>query len=123
MRSPTRRNHSAGGGERGSVTAEFAAVIPAVILVLGAALGCMQVAGEQLRLQDATADAARMLARGDGAGAASSRLTQAVPGAHLTVRHRGDLVCVVARARSSAGGGLLSALTVRADGCALDAGG
>ena len=124
MHSPTRRNRRAtGGSERGSVTAEFAAVIPAVILVLAAALGCMQVAGEQLRLQDATADAARSLARGDGSGHASGRLHKAVAGATFSVQHRGDLLCVTARARSSAGAGLLSLLTVRATACALDGGG
>ncbi|MDQ1576828.1 MAG: hypothetical protein QOH55_1978, partial [Microbacteriaceae bacterium] len=43
-------------GARGSVTAEFAAVVPAVLLVLAACLGGIQVVGQQVRMTDAAAD-------------------------------------------------------------------
>ncbi len=109
-------------GERGSVTAEFAAVIPAVVLVLAACIAGLQVAGEQLRLQDAAADAARLLARADGSTAAAARLTAAIPGARLTVSHPGDLVCAGASARSRISIGVLLGVTIRASGCALDGG-
>jgi TadE-like protein len=77
------RFHS--GAERGSITAEFAAVIPAVMLVLAGCLVGFQLASQQLRLQDAAAITARALARGDSA--------PAFPGASVTTRADGDLLC------------------------------
>ena len=71
--------------DRGSITAEFATVIPAVMLVLAASLTCMQLGSQQLRLQDAAAITARALARGDGA--------PSLPGATLATTWRGDLLC------------------------------
>lgn len=71
--------------DRGSVTAEFAAVIPAVMLVLAASLACVQLSSQQLRLQDAAAITARAAARGDAA--------PSVPGATLATTLQGDLVC------------------------------
>jgi Flp pilus assembly protein TadG len=117
---------TAGAGkpyERGSVTAEFAAVLPAVILVLAASLATLQIATTQLRLQDASADASRSLGRGDPPGTAAARLAIAVPGATVTETHRGDLVCAEASARSPGGAGLLFGLTLTAISCALDGGG
>ena len=73
------------GNERGSVTAEFAAVIPAVMLLLAGCLVCFQLASQQLRIQDAAAITARALARGDSA--------PAFPGASATTRVDGDLLC------------------------------
>jgi Flp pilus assembly protein TadG len=74
-----------GASDRGSITAEFAAVIPAVMLVLAACLLCFQLASQQLRLVDAAAITARSLARGDSA--------PAFPGASVTTRADGDLLC------------------------------
>jgi hypothetical protein len=98
--------------EEGSVTAEFAVALPAVILVLAIALGGMQLAGEQLRLQGAVADAARIL--GAGATAVVHRVS---PRARLTDSRHGDLVCAAAGAPGSLG--LLPAVMVRAKACAL----
>ena len=70
--------------ERGSAVAEFAVALPAVLLVLLTLLGGVQVAGLQLRAQDAAADAARSWARGDRAGAVSGRLQRQVPGARVS---------------------------------------
>lgn len=95
-------------------------MLPAILVVLAICLGALQLAGTQLRLQDAVADASRSLARGDGEASAASRLSQLVPGAALSVHHRGDLVCVEARA--TGGLGAVFGLTVTADGCALDGG-
>jgi Flp pilus assembly protein TadG len=102
--------------DAGAVTAEFAAVMPAVILVLAVALGSMQIAGEQLRLQSAVADAARMVGRGDSS--AGARVQAAAPGARLTENVRGSLVCASARAPTSFGP--LFGLTLSATSCALD---
>ena len=61
-------------------------MIPAVMLVLAGCLVCFQLATQQLRLQDAAATTARALARGDSAAA--------FPGAGVTTRADGDLLCV-----------------------------
>ena len=109
-------SHAAGSsatGERGSVTAEFAAVIPAVILVLLLCLGGVQVGGQQVRLADAAAQAARSLARGDGLVHATALARQLVGGASVSADQRGDAVC----ARLSAPGAL--GITVTAASCAL----
>lgn len=107
-----------GARERGSVTAEFATVAPAVVLVLAFCLAGMQLTAQQLRLQDAAATAARSVARGDSVGPASGL----VPGARLTVVRRGDLVCVTASTNGATASGLLGAIPVGASSCALDGG-
>jgi Flp pilus assembly protein TadG len=102
--------------DRGSVTAEFAAVLPAVVLVLGCALGAMQLAAEQLRLQGADAQAVRLLGRGDPG---ARELVAAVnPNATLVVRSSGDLICADAKAPASIG--ILTGVTIAASACALD---
>lgn len=108
-------------GERGSVVAEFAVAMPAVLLVLATALGGVQVAGLQLRAQDAAADAARSFARGEGVGTVAARLQQQVPGAGVVRSSRGDLVC--ARVTVTASGPMARlGVTVAASGCALGGG-
>ena len=69
------------GLERGSVAAEFAVAMPAVLLVLATALGGVQLAGLQLQAQDAAADAARSYARGESAGSGRRAAARQVPGA------------------------------------------
>lgn len=107
-------------GEGGTVTAEFASVIPAVILVLACVLGALQLVGQQLRLQDAAADAARIAARGEPQLAAH-QAGRLVPGAVLTSENRDGLVCVRLRAPAGVAGVLLGAVALTASGCALDA--
>ena len=104
-------------GERGSVTAEFAAIVPAVVLLLACCLACLQIAGQQLRLQDAAADVARSAARGGGTSAAG-----VVPGVAVAVSADGDLVCVHLSARSRSPAGTLLGLTLSASSCALAGG-
>jgi Flp pilus assembly protein TadG len=104
--------------DRGSVTAEFAAVLPAIILVLAVGLGAMQLAGEQLRLQSAAGDAARLIGRGDGG--AASIIGRISPGARFDQASDGDLVCV--HATASANLGILGGLTLSATSCALSDG-
>jgi hypothetical protein len=105
-------------GERGSVTAEFATVIPAALLVLAACLGGLQLCSQQLRLQQVAAMAARAVARGEPVGTAGGL----VPGATLRVEHRGELACVTASAPGSSVAGVIGAVTVSAVSCALDGG-
>jgi hypothetical protein len=103
--------------EHGSVTAEFAIALPAVVIVLACCLSALQIAGTQLRLQDAAALAARSVARGEGAAVASARASRMVPGASLSQRASADLECVTLRAPSAIGG-----LTLSASSCALSGG-
>lgn len=99
----------------GSVTAEFAVALPAVVLVLATCLAAGQVVGLQVRVQDAAAAAARHLARGDPA-AAHALAARLVPGASVSDSGRSGLVCATVTAHSP---GLLSALAVSASSCAL----
>jgi hypothetical protein len=98
------------------VTAEFAAAIPAVVLVLACALGAIELGGEQLRLQGATFDAARLLGRGDPG--AQERVRLVAPNGKLTTRTSGALICADATAPAALG--ILSGIMVRASACALD---
>lgn len=84
------------------MVAEFAIALPAVLLVLAMVLGGVQLGVLQVRLQDAAADAARTLGRGDGAAALSVRLARQVPSARWSSSRTGELVCV--QLTSSAGG-------------------
>lgn len=96
----------------GSITAEFAVALPAVIAVLALCLSGVQVAGQQLRLQDAAAAAARAVARGDGTGVAQ-RLS---PGSTASQFTDGDLICVGLTAPAAWG------ITLTARSCALGGG-
>ncbi len=106
------------GDDRGSVVAEFAVALPAVGLVLLLGAGALGACAQQVRLQDAAADAARLAARGEDAARAEGAVAAAVPGATTAIDRRGDLVCVVAAARMP----IVLPLTLQATSCALDGG-
>ena len=107
--------------ERGTVAAEFAVAMPAVLLVLATALGGVQLAGLQVRAQDAAADAARSFARGESAATVGARLQRQVPGATVVQWTRGDLVC--ARVEAGAAGPIARlGVTASATSCALAGG-
>nr|WP_022884821.1 TadE family type IV pilus minor pilin [Glaciibacter superstes] len=110
------------GPDRGSVTAELAMALPAVVLVLGCCLAAVQVTGQQVRLTDAAADAARSLSRGDEAGRAAGLVAQAVSGASLGTENRGEFVCAHLSAPSAFGPFALFGLTLEASSCALAGG-
>ena len=100
------------------MTAEFALILPAVALLLAAGVGIVHLGAVQVALADAAADAARMIGRGDAAGAAG-RIGSVSPGAGSTVEHAGPFVCVTATSPVTIGPlGALFSLTAR--GCALD---
>lgn len=112
MRSP-----SPAEGDRGSVTAEFAAALPAALVCLAVGVGAVQAGGQQLRLIDAAAVDARMLGRGDeprGPGA------DAVPGAEWVTERKQGMVCVTLSAPSTILGLGGAGLRVRGRACALD---
>lgn len=94
-RSRAERARAAGtGSDRGSVTAEFALVLPAVVLVLGACLAAMQLSALQVALQDAASSAARIVARGSGEAEAFRAASELVPGSTLRTVPGGELACV-----------------------------
>jgi hypothetical protein len=107
-----------GHRERGSVTAEFATVIPAVLLVLAVCLAGLQLSSKQVRLQQVAAMAARSVARGEPVSVAAGL----VPGTTLRLEHRGELACVTASAVGSKTAWLIGVITVSASSCALDGG-
>jgi hypothetical protein len=108
---------AAASDDRGSAVAEFAVALPAVMLVLAMVLGGVQLAVLQVRLQDAAADAARSLGRGDSSAGVTAQLGQQVPGARWSSSRSGALVC--AHLAASAGGpAALLGLTVSATSCA-----
>jgi hypothetical protein len=94
-------------------------IIPAIALVLGLGAGAVQLGAIEVRLTDAAADAARLVGRGDPAGAAAARIAGARPGATMEVEHEGPVVCVTAHARVGLGP-LADAFELEATGCALD---
>ncbi|MGK9149444.1 hypothetical protein KXS11_17550 [Plantibacter flavus] len=110
----------AAASEDGAVTAEFAVVVPAVVLVLAMGLSALQLGVLQLRAADAAADGARSLGRGDDHGTAAARVERALPGASMTSGAEGDLVCV--RVSADAASGAAAWIPVQAEACAMDAG-
>ena len=104
MRSERRR-------DRGMVTAELAACLPVLVLVLGVAISAVAVVAERVRLQDAAREAARAAGRGDRLIAL--RLAgEAAPGARVTISVGDASVVAVASARVHPLGGWLPSFTV-----------
>lgn len=106
--------------ERGSVAAEFALALPAVVLALLLGAGALGAAARQVALQDSAADAARVLGRGEDAAAAQRVASAAVPGASLSTRSSDDLVCVTASSDAAVAGFIH--IPLRASSCALHGG-
>ncbi len=102
--------------ERGTVTAELAVVLPAVLLVLAGCLGALRLGVEQARMDAAAAVVARSIARGDPAGTAVAR-GAAAGAAAVRVDHRAGLVCARAQVPSPVLG---LPLPVTGASCALE---
>jgi hypothetical protein len=95
----------------GMVTAELAACLPVLMLVLAVAVSAVSVAGVRVRAQDAAREAARAAARGDPGG--GRRLAQqAAPGASVDVGAHGDEVVAVVRVTAHPLARWLPSLTV-----------
>ena len=105
--------------DRGSATAEIAVGLPAVVLVLAACLGSLGLGTAQVRAQDAAADAARLLGRGETLAAAQRHVDRSVPGARLAVDYPDDLVCTTVSVERPV---LLVPVRVSGSSCALDGG-
>jgi len=86
-------------------TAEFAVVLPAVILVLALSLGALGLAWDQIRCVDAARAGARAASRGDSTEAVILVAGRAAPsGAEVSIDEAGGLVrvSVVSRPRVAA---------------------
>jgi hypothetical protein len=93
--------------------------MPAVALVLVFCLSGVQLAGLQVRLQDAAAASARSLARDESSSTVAATASALVSSARITFHQRDDLVCATASApASNALLGLLP-ITLSASSCAL----
>lgn len=98
------------------MTAEVALLMPAIALVLAFCITGVQVVGVQVRVTDAAAAAARVLARGDPQGGAAA--IAAAAGGSLSVQRDGDTVCATVDAEA----GSLLRVRVSARSCALEGG-
>ncbi len=76
--------------DRGSVAAEFAVTVPAVIAVVVLVIGAFSVVGQKIQLEQTAAAAARVVAREGGDPGALARRV----GAQAAVANADDLVCV-----------------------------
>lgn len=101
--------------DRGTVTAEFAIVLPAVLMVLALAVGAILLSTQGLTLTAAAAEVARLEARGD-MDAASERLAHLNPQVGVLRTSQGTLHCVTLR--SVPLGGILGLVSVTGRGCA-----
>jgi Flp pilus assembly protein TadG len=95
----------------GMVTAELAACLPVLVLILAVALSAVSAVGVRVRLQDAAREAARAAARNDPA-AARDLAHRAAPGTAVTIARDAATVVAVVRGRVHPLGGWLPALTV-----------
>lgn len=103
------------------MSAELAAAMPAVLLVLAVCVGSLTALGQQAVLSDIAAQGARAEARGQPASAALAGAPPGFRSISLVAVPRGDLVCVTASA-GFAVPVLSQALTITGEGCAVDGG-
>jgi len=106
-------------GDRGSATAEFAVVVPAVVLVVALTIGGLAAAGRQVRLEQGVAQAARLAARGEPSARVAEIVAAVAGGTVDGVTTDGDLVCVTASAPTHLP---LPLPDLRARSCALSGG-
>ncbi len=112
-RGPTGWRH-----EGGSVTAELAVVVPAVVLVVLLVVAALSASAVRVRLEHGAAQGARLAARGESDERVRAAVVAVAGAAGVTIRDEGELVCVAATA--SAPLPLLPAPV--ADACALSGG-
>ena len=92
------------------VTAEFAVVLPAVVLVLALSLGALGLALDQVRCVDAARAGARAASRGDSNVAVILVTRRAAPSqAQVSMVTSGDLVRVSVVSRPRVAGSVLPA--------------
>ena len=100
------------GRDRGSFTAEFAAGLPALILMLLVGLTAVRAVTTQLQCLDAAREGAMAAARGDSGRAAAARV--APPGATVFVSTGTETATATVDSSVPLLGGHLPLITVRA---------
>jgi Flp pilus assembly protein TadG len=109
--------------DRGAATAELALGIPLLVALTAGLVWMLAVGAAQVRVVDASREAARAVARGDDVTAAEAVAERIAPsGARVGIEVGADRVVVTTSARVSGPGGLLAALpgvTVTAQAVAL----
>jgi Flp pilus assembly protein TadG len=100
------------GRDRGSFTAEFAAGLPALTLMLLVGLTAVTAVSTRLQCLDAAREGAIAAARGDSGPAAAARA--APPGADVSISVGTDTATATVGSRVRMLGGHLPLLTVRA---------
>ena len=93
------------------VTAELAAALPVLMILVAVALCAVSVAGQRVRAADAAREAARAAARGDPVTGSRLAATSA-PGSTVTISRSGDRVTARVRIVVHPMGGWLPSLTV-----------
>lgn len=99
----------------GAVAAEFVIVTPAVLLVLGAVIGGLMLAAQQVSFISAAGEVARLEARGDGA-LAEARINALPPRVTVTRTTHQGILCVTLN--GTPGSGALSVFRIQGSGCA-----
>ena len=103
------------GRDRGAFTAEFAAGLPALMLLFLAGIGAVSAVLTKAQCLDAAREAALAAARGGSPGTAAST---APTGADIAVSQDARTVTAVVSARIRVLGGNLPGMTVRAEAVA-----
>ena len=110
-------------GERGAATAELALGIPLLVALTAGLVWMLAVGAAQVRVVDASREAARAVARGDDVSAAQEVALRIAPErARVRIEVEDTEVSVVTSARIPGPGGLLASLpgvTVTAEAVAL----
>jgi len=106
--------------QRGSVAAELALALPAVVLTLLLGAGALGTAAKLVTLQDGAADAARLLGRGESEGAARAAVVASAGSASVSSEARGEFICVHVHADAQIG--RLISIPLAASSCALAGG-
>lgn len=89
-------NASPSASERGSISAEFAIVMPAVLMLLALCLGVLAAGTTRGRLWDVASQSARSFARGDPAESVSAQARTLLPGVAVSLAGQDELVCATA---------------------------
>ncbi|WP_422761106.1 TadE family type IV pilus minor pilin [Mycetocola saprophilus] len=83
-------------GEEGSISAEFAIVMPAVLVLLALCLGVLAAGTTRSRLWDVAGQSARASARGDPEQSIMAQARELLPGVAVKVDSQASLVCATA---------------------------
>lgn len=106
-------------GDRGAVSAELVAAVPALLVLLALCLGGLTAATAQARAHEAATIAARLVARGAAEAEARRHVAAALDGARLGVSRADGLLCAtVDHTHRVVGIGV----PISARSCTLDAG-